>query len=334
VSGKPGAGSGAEESARFPYDINSEVLHRFDARHTVFARGGVNSSVHFSAAKLTGISAPDPLKHRLEHAEAQAARMVQRHLSGAYGAGPLDGAPATPPDKHAFSSPRDAADWIKAVALRFGACGVGVARVNPLWLYSHDSKGQPVELPAGVEWALVMTVAMSRAEIRKSPGYSAEAETCRGYSKMAALSATMAELVRGLGYHATSCGNGTALSIPLAVDAGLGVVGRSGILLTEKQGPLVRICKVFTDLPLEPDTPQGERPDDLCRKCGACARKCPVGAISTAPDPSWETLTVGSSPGVLRWPVDPEKCYAFWLRNGASCSTCMAVCPYGRRNES
>ena len=45
------------------------------------------------------------------------------------------------------------------------------------------------------------------------------------------------------------------ITIPMAVDAGLGELGRNGLLLTEKYGPRVRLCKVFTDLPLEPDEP-------------------------------------------------------------------------------
>jgi reductive dehalogenase len=172
---------------------------------------------------------------------------------------------------------------------------------------------------------------MNREDVKKSPDFAASAATGRAYSMMAVVASGMAEFIRRLGWRAISCGNGTVLSIPLALDAGLGVVGRSGMLLTAEFGPFVRICSVLTDLPLAPDTPEAERPDELCRKCKACARKCPAGAISDADEPVWDAPTVSHSPGVLRWPVDPEKCYAFWVENGSDCSNCIAACPYGRK---
>ena len=40
---------------------------------------------------------------------------------------------------------------------------------------------------------------------------------------------------------------------PLAIMAGLGELSRIGILITPEFGPRVRLCKVFTDLPLQAD---------------------------------------------------------------------------------
>jgi len=36
------------------------------------------------------------------------------------------------------------------------------------------------------------------------------------------------------------------------VDAGLGELGRNGLLVTPEFGSRVRLCKVFTELPLQP----------------------------------------------------------------------------------
>jgi len=44
--------------------------------------------------------------------------------------------------------------------------------------------------------------------------------------------------------------NDTALSIPLAIDAGLGELGRNGLLITAEYGYCIRLCKIFTNLPL------------------------------------------------------------------------------------
>lgn len=52
-----------------------------------------------------------------------------------------------------------------------------------------------------------------------------------GYSKMSMIAGTLAEFIRGLGYHAIPYGN-TGLSIHLAIKASLGHVGRNGYIIT------------------------------------------------------------------------------------------------------
>ena len=94
--------------------------------------------------------------------------------------------------------------------------------------------------------------------------------------------------------------------------------------------PFGRKNKKESLVPDEDDEPKAEGAEEFCRKCGACARKCPAGAISSADEPDWETPSPSNNPGVLRWPVDADRCYCFWVENGSDCSTCIAVCPYGR----
>jgi hypothetical protein len=250
-----------------PYLIDPKTIERFDARCTAFARAG--------QSRPAGRRAPAPgADHQvaaptialgddeLALAEARASRRVDHllrsSLSEAENARPsVEDREARPP--YEFANPEDASANVKAVATRFGACLAGVTAVNPLWLYSHDPAGARVELPQGLEFAVVMAVEMDRAQIRQSPGPLASAETGRGYSAMAALTVSLSEYLALLGYRALPSGNDTALSIPLAIDAGLGAMGRNGLLLTSDFGPCVRLCKVFTDLPLK-------------RRCGAVLR--------------------------------------------------------------
>ena len=148
---------------------------------------------------------------------------------------------------------------------------------------------------------------------------------------MAALAGAIGEYLRLLGCYARSCGNDTALSIPLAMDAGLGVMGRSGLLLTREFGPRVRICKVITDLELVPTENEYPTMEEVCGDCSLCVEACEADALSSAEQPTFEILTKSNNPGVLRWQFNPEKCFDYWLEIGRDCSNCMAACPAAER---
>ena len=61
--------------------------------------------------------------------------------------------------------------------------------------------------------------------------------------------------------------------------AGLGTFGISGALITKK-GTAGRYISIVTDMPLEADARNYSEPYEYCTFCGACAVKCPAGAIT------------------------------------------------------
>ena len=63
----------------------------------------------------------------------------------------------------------------------------------------------------------------------------------------------------------------------VAQASGLGVLGRSNLLLTPDFGPRVRLGGVVTTAPMDPDEPIEE---DFCEQCEACISACPVDALS------------------------------------------------------
>jgi len=224
--------------------------------------------------------------------------------------------------KYEVDDPREMSSQVKRAAKFFGASLVGICKLNRDWLYSN------VEIPSKFENAIVMAVEMNPEGIASSPAVPAAAATGVGYSKMAFILACMGEFIRNLGYEAIQCGNDTALSIPLAIDAGLGELGRNGLLITPQYGPRVRLCKIFTDLPLEPDNPIEFGVKEFCKKCKLCAKQCEAKAISIDDEPSFEVACRSNNPGALKWYVNAERCYLFWCENGVDCSTCIKVCPY------
>jgi reductive dehalogenase len=135
--------------------------------------------------------------------------------------------------------------------------------------------------------------------------------------------------IRGLGYQAIPCGNDTALSVPLALAAGLGETGRLGYLITVKFGPRVRLCKVFTNLPLSYDKYKAFGVKEFCETCKKCATYCPTQAIPNG-GMTTEGHNISNHSGILKWFVDAEKCFAFWAKNRSDCATCMRVCPFNK----
>ena len=221
---------------------------------------------------------------------------------------------------------------IKSAGRFYGADLVGITRLNASWLYSHSydrvsRKNDPVRLPKRCEYAIVMAIEMDYGKFPTSD-VGMSAATGLGYSKMAFVSSLLAQFVRNIGYQALPCGNDTALSIPLAVDAGLGELGRNGLLITPQFGPRVRLCKVFTDLPLKPDMPIDFGAQEYCEKCRKCMESCPANAISE--DKTANATTISGGSGILKWPVNGESCFRFWCERGVDCHICIKVCPFNK----
>jgi len=246
----------------------------------------------------------------------------------------------------------DASQCVKHAGLFYGASLAGVAKLNPLWVYSENfsppESSSKISIPDVMEGermkpesdqviqASTMThvVALAFEEdyqaIANSPGRLASAATGNGYSRMAFTAFCLAEFIRALGYEAIPAGNGVGLSIPIAIDAGLGELGRNGLLVTPKYGPRVRLAKILTNMPLVPDSPIRFGVTEFCETCKLCADECPSRSISTDTR-TWEGKSKSNNPGSFKWYIYPESCYDF---NGFSCSNCKMSCPFNKPNNS
>ncbi|MCP4712989.1 MAG: reductive dehalogenase [Planctomycetes bacterium] len=224
---------------------------------------------------------------------------------------------------------------MKKAALFLGASDAGICRVAPRWIYSHrfdpsNMEHTPMEdISDSMGQAIVMLHEMDYSLIRTSPTYGEFAATGKGYSMMAYVASAVAHFIRDLGYRAVPCGNDTALSVPMAIDAGLGELGRNGLLISPRFGPRVRISKVFTDLPLIPDKPIELGVKEMCGVCGKCAQSCPGQAISEG-TPTTEGPTISNNHGLYKWYINPERCFQFWSRNKGSCGNCIRVCVFNK----
>jgi ferredoxin len=221
--------------------------------------------------------------------------------------------------------PAEATRFLRGWGRQQGAVAVGVAELREHHLYSvagrGDDYGSPVVLPH--RFAVALAVEMDRTMLDSAPLAPAVMESARQYVASGVMAVQMAELIRSLGHPARAHVDGAYRVVaPLvARDAGLGEIGRMGLLMTPGLGPRVRLAVVTTDLPLVP-TPR--RPDgsvlDVCARCRKCADACPARAIPFGPP--------REAAGAVRWRIDAEACYTLWCGIGTDCGRCVSVCPY------
>jgi len=252
------------------------------------------------------------------------------------------------PERFPADDPAEMSEIVKDTALFLGASLVGITELNRTWVYKsgwkryeHEAVDLDSILPPSIKYAVVMAIETNYDYVRHAPTAKASAAAGLGYSKMSFLSPSLAKFIASLGYKAISCGNDTALSVPLAVDAGLGQLGRYGALITPEFGPRVRLCKVLTDLPLAPTKPIDFGVTEFCDVCEKCAEYCPSQAILYGKR-THKARTPSTNPGLKKWPFDGEKCLRFWYRNGArtengmyhiDCYQCINVCPFNKKPE-
>jgi len=223
---------------------------------------------------------------------------------------------------------------IKQIAKLLGASLVGITELDRRWLYSHqwdlhNEEYTPIEIPEEYKYAIVLGYEMNYKVMRMSPARTHGFAVGMGYTRMAVVGPALAQFIRLIGYRAIPMGNDTANSIPLAIDAGLGELGRLGLLITPQYGPRVRLSKLFTSLPLVPDKPIEFGAWDFCMQCNKCARHCPAQAISYR-EPTDQPNNVSNRAGIQRWPLNAEKCLGWFAQIGGDCSNCIRVCPFNK----
>lgn len=355
----------AKEREAFPVLV-TDKCKQMDHKYTVFSRMVWDKSLQVERlGRQEGDKEPVPGWTQLDEALEQAGWTIDSTIAP----GSCVGIPNSMAYKwegrvnrsqYEFGSPEDAARKVKKAAGFLGASLVGITGYDKLWDYSRiltrgaepseeeleqedqgemgqEDAGPPREafeiiepdFPFEPKSVIVMAFEMDYAGIGTSPSCIEGAATGLGYSRMAATGLSMASFLRQLGYKSFACGNDVSLSIPYAIAAGLGELGRNGMLVTREFGPRVRIAKVYTELEMKRDKPKTFGVWDFCKSCKRCAESCPSKAIPMG-NPTLEGGTISNNPGVLKWYVDPEKCRRFWGENRTDCTNCITACPFNK----
>ncbi len=228
-------------------------------------------------------------------------------------------------NKKVEPDPLNISNYIKNWSRKLGALNAGITELKEYHKYSHAGRrrnyGEPVIL--NHKFAIAFTVEMDKYQVGCAPAGPTVMESAQQYLESGAVAIQVAAFIRRLGFSARAHidGNYQVLCPLIARDAGLGEIGRMGLLMTPKLGPRVRISVVTTDLPLVIDDRNYEHSMiDFCEKCRKCAENCPPKAISVD--------SIKKVDGVSRWKIDSEACYTYWCIAGTDCAKCMSVCPY------
>ena len=314
-------------------DVSSK---RFDERDIMFARarlhpGSANYKSYYSMRPENEASdnlfraQPGLLSPRARYADPVIFALPNASLTLTEAMHVMvEGAPAA----EVVSLPENPArtDLVKRLARYFGALEVGVTRLKPEHIYSHIGRGSgeygsPIVL--NHKFAIAFTVEMGYEIMGSAPHAPVVMESAKQYVEAGRVAVQLAHTIRSWGYPARAHMDGDYRVIcPLvARDAGLGEIGRMGLLMTPHTGPRVRIAVVTTDLELIPNE---DAPDagmiDFCTLCGKCAENCPPKAISFD-----DRVEINSA---LRWKINSDLCFRYWTAIGTDCGRCMNVCPY------
>ena len=254
------------------------------------------------------------------------------------------------------TDPIMATRFIRKMSHQFGADGVGFCLLDRKWVYSrwfdeetkehypikfsdepgYEAYQEPTQLedriqviPSKMKYVIVLIHEMDEMGMATAPTLTQMATTITAYSRISYTTVMLAEFIRGLGYNAIPSANDTAINIPLAIDAGLGELGRNAKLITPQFGPRCRISKVITDLPLVVGYASPWGVTEFCDSCRKCAENCPPGAIPTG-ERSFEPVGIFNNRGVLMWQLDHMKCYEYWAKVGTSCGICIQTCPFNK----
>ena len=236
------------------------------------------------------------------------------------------------------ASPAEMAKTVKAAARLYGAGLVGIAPMNEAYVNLRQAKKDIVfedvavpavtetkfVIPRAMKWVVVIAIPMDLDLLSRAPTSLGDAATGLGYSHSAFTVASLAEFIRGLGYQAIPTVNDTALSVPLAIEAGIGELSRLNKLVTPEFGPAVRLCKVLTDLPMACDKPIDFGLVEFCKTCKKCAESCPAGALSLDDEPSFKTRGPWNNPGHKAWFEDSYLCFQHWQQVDNGCGICLA----------
>jgi len=164
---------------------------------------------------------------------------------------------------------------LKTLSMELGLSDIGFTNVDTSYIFSDKKILYPN--------AVVILMEMEHDSINSAPSKEAEKEIFRTYYELNVAVNKIKDFLNSRGYNAEAGpALGGEVNYPLlAQKAGMGVIGKHGMLITPKFGPSLRLAAVYTDIENLPMMDQNEHMwvNEFCDSCNRCVNKCPAKAI-------------------------------------------------------
>ncbi len=242
-------------------------------------------------------------------------------------------------------SEEEASDMLEAAAIHLGACQVGFTALDPRLLEANVEIDPNVETltpteegkilaPESLKYVVVLGGQVPITAQRHAPGQIGDAADRSGYENRQMAWERVVNFIKGLGYKAEMMVGMMAPTIPFALMAGLGEMGRTNRLISPIYGGAIRLETIVTDLPLALDKPIDFGLQEFCKHCKKCAKACPANAISFDDEPGWEPPGPYSIKGKKVWYDRCDRCFQWSTANGYFCGACMGACTWTKDNKT
>jgi ferredoxin len=176
--------------------------------------------------------------------------------------------------------------------------------------------------------AIIIAMEMSQEKIDKAPSQETINMIFGTYDDLGIAANKIAEFLREQGYAAQADHplGGLVLFPPLAQKAGIGWVGKHGLLITPEFGPRVRLAAVYTSIQNLPfvDTNDHDWIDEYCKMCGICIKQCPPQAIL-------EEAVTHDTGRITN--ITQQTCFEYFTQF-YGCSVCVKVCPFSKAGDT
>lgn len=236
---------------------------------------------------------------------------------------------------------RQAAEFA-AAALGFSALGIAPAHTpqgdylqqwladgqhaDMEWMVRHlPARLNPELVLPGVRSIIMLTYEYPATDTREKPGRIARYAQGDDYHKL--LAAKLADIDETLalygGQQRCFTDSGPVSERFFAAQAGLGWIGRNGLLIRPKRGSYCFLATILTTLELPYDTPMPNH----CGHCHRCEEACPTAALKNGQCDArrclayWTIEAKAPTPAKLQQTA-PERIYG--------CDICQEACPWNR----
>ncbi len=218
----------------------------------------------------------------------------------------------------AQSAPKKFWGEIEEQAKNLGIDLIGFAPIDENLMFEEDHIGG---IDVLYQNAIVLGMEMDYEAIDTAPEPPAGVESLNIYAELGEATNKLTDFIRSKGYRAIACHplGGPILYPAMAVKAGLGKIGKQGLLITKNFGPRQRLSMVAVNIDTLPENPREDFViDKYCKKCKRCVNLCPVNAIYDEP-------IINENGTVTR--IDGEKCIKHFYET-TGCSICIKECPF------